>query len=157
VTAKARPFVAMIGALVYTLVGFRILASSIPSVLVDAREYVGQLNGSGGIGAVSIGVSDMIVAYALLVAGSIVVNWMLRSWARGAEPPVKLIYRIHGWTIVLPFVLLILVPVAFATRPGPLAQVLLPTSGVVWGVQFVLTAALLGVYGVRAAKTSRTL
>ncbi|HET9832276.1 MAG TPA: hypothetical protein VFP91_11220 [Vicinamibacterales bacterium] len=105
----------------------------------------------------SIGVSDMMVAYALLVAGSIVVNWMLRSWARGSEPAIKAIHRIHGWTTVLPFVLLILVPVAFATRPGPFAQLLLPTSGVVWGVQFVLTATLLGVYGVRAARTSKTL
>lgn len=146
----------MIGALVYALVGLRILASSIPSVVIDAREYVGQFNGSGGLGAVSIGLSDIMVAYAVLVAGSIVVNWMLRSWARGSEPAVRLIHRIHRWTIGLPFVLLILVPVAFATRPGPLAQVLLPTSGVVWGVQFVLTAVLLGVYGVRAAKTSRT-
>ena len=141
----------MIGALVYALVGLRILASSVPSVVVDVRESVGQFDGSGGVGAVSVGLSDTIVAYALLVVGSIVVNWMLRSWARASEPAVKVIHRIQGWTIVLPFVLLVLVPVTFAVRPGPLAQVLVPTSGVVWGVQFVLTATLLGVYGVRAA------
>jgi len=147
----------MVGALVYALVGLRILASSVPSVVLDAREYVGQFNASGGIGAVSVGVSNMMLASVLLVAASIVVNRMLRSWARGSKPAIRAIHRIHGWAIVLPFVLLVLVPVAFTLRPGPLAQLLLPMSGVVWGVQFVLTAMLLGAYGVRAARISRTL
>jgi phosphotransferase system glucose/maltose/N-acetylglucosamine-specific IIC component len=157
VTSRQRSVVAIVGALVYALVGLRILASSVPSVVVDAREFAGQSDGSGGLGAVSIGVSEILISYAALVIASIVASWMLARWARDAERGIRALHRIHRWTIVLPFVLLILVPVAFATRPGPLAQLLLPTSGVVWGVQFVLTAMLLGVYGVRAARTSKTL
>ena len=141
----------MFGALVYAPFGLRILLSSASSVVVDAREYV--RTDSGGLGAVSIGVSAIMLPYGLLVLGSIVANWMLAFWARGSDRTVKALHRIHRWTIVLPFVLVILVPVTFAVYPGQLAQLLLPTSGVVWGVQFVLTAALLGMYAVRTSRT----
>ena len=136
----------MFGALVYAPFGLRILLSSASSVVVDARDSV-------GLGAVSIGVSAIMLPYALLVLGSIVANWMLASWARGSDRNVKALHRTHRWSIALPFVLVILIPVAFATRSGPLGLLMLSMSGVLWGVQFVLTAALLGMYAWRTSRT----
>lgn len=144
----------MFGALVYALVGLRILLSSAASVVADAREYAGQFNGSGGIGAVSVGVSVVLLVYPLLWLASVVAHWMLRPWARGSDRTSKALYRTHGWMIILPFVLVLLVPVTFLTRLAALSQLLFSISGFAWGVQFVLTAALLGLY---AARTSRTL
>jgi hypothetical protein len=151
--SRSRTLIVIVGALVYALVGFRILLSSATSVVVDTRQYAGEFNGSGGLGAVSIGVSEITLLYALLVLASVVANWMLRSWARGSDRAVKVLYRIHRWTIVLPFVLVILVPVAFFALPGPLGLLFLAMSGVAWGVQFLSTAALLGMYALRTSRT----
>jgi hypothetical protein len=139
----------MFGALVYALVGFRILLSSASSVVVDARQYAGQVDGSGGVGAVSVGVSDTFLLYAALVIGSIVASWMLAPWVSDSDRRIKTLHRIHRWTIGLPFVFVILVPITFFLRPGPLSQLWVPASGVAWGLQFVLTAALLAAFAVR--------
>ena len=144
----------MLGTLVYAVFGLTILWSSAASIVVDAREYVGEINGSGGLGAVSVGVGAIVLPDALLVLGSIVANWMLSSWVRGSGGPIKTLHRIQRWAIVLPFVLVILVPIAFFTRPGPLGQLLLSISGMAWGLQFLLTAALLGMYAVRNSRAS---
>jgi len=142
----------MFGALVYALVGFRVLLSSASSVVVDAREYARQFDGSGGLGAVSVGVSDTFFLYAALVIGSIVASWMLAPWARDSERRIKALHRIHRWTIVLPFAFVILVPITFFLRPGPLSQLWVPASGVAWGLQFVLTAALLAAFTRRSRR-----
>jgi len=111
------------------------------------------LNEGGGLGAVSIGVTEILATYGLLVVGSVVANWMLASWARGSDHAIKTLHRAHRWLIGLPFVVVILIPVVvFATR-GPIGLVMLPLSGVLWGVQFVLTAALLAAYAVRTSRT----
>ena len=106
--ARARSLVALFGALIYALFGLRILASSAASLVVDTRDYI--VTSSEGLGAVSIGLS----------------------------------------AIILPDLLLLVV--AFFVHPGPFGQLLLPLSGVAWGMLFLLTAALLGAYGVRASR-----
>src|SRR5205823_3223285 len=106
--------------------------------------------GSGGFGAVSVGIDVIFLPYALLALASIVANVMLAAWARGSSGAIKSLHRTHRWAIVLAFVVVIAIPVGFAVRLRPSA--LLPLSGVVWGVQFVFTSVLLGAYTVRTTR-----
>ena len=86
----------MFGALVYALFGVRLFLSSVASLAVTIRELIPR-EGSGGLGAVSVGLTAILFPYTLL---------------------------------------------ALAT-------------GVVWGVSFVLTAVLLGLYALRTSSGSR--
>jgi hypothetical protein len=136
---------------VYAFAGLRILWFSLPSVAIAMRDYAATA--SGGLGAVSVGVDAVFEAYALLVVASIVANVMLLSWVRSSDGTAKALHRVQRWSILLAFVVMIAGAVGFTIIPGPMAIVLVPMSGAVWGVEFVLTAALLGMY---AAKTART-
>jgi len=149
-TSKARTLIAMFGALVNALTGLRLLWFSLPSVAIAIRDYAATA--SGGIGAVSVGVDVVFEAYAFLAVASIVANVMLRPWVRKSDATVKAIHRTQRWAIVLAFVVMIAGAVGFTMMPGPMAVLLVPMSGVVWGVQFLLTAALLGMYALRPAK-----
>jgi hypothetical protein len=142
-TAKQRSIVAMFGALAYALLGFRVFLSSAVSVatFVDMRA-----SGSAGLGAVSIGISEAFVELAVPMLGSIVINWMLRGWARGSDS-AKTLHRTQKWSIVLAFAVALAMP--FFPIPGALAWV--PLGGLAWGASLLLTAALLGTYALRAS------
>ena len=147
----------MVGALVYALFGLRLIFSSAVSVLADIREYFADPVGSSGLGAVSIGLTALVLPYGLLAIASIVANWMLASWARASDQAVKRLHRAHRWSIVFPFVWVagvVVAVVAFNVFHGSaqLGFVWFSLSGVVWGMQFVLTAALLGAYAVRHSR-----
>ena len=146
--SKSRTLVAAFGVLVFALFGLRILLSSLASVVVGLRDYA--KTASGGIGAVSFGMDLLFMPYALLAVASIVANVMLRSWVRRSDATVKAIHRTQRWSIVLAFVVMLASVVGFTTASGPMPFVLVPMSGVVWGTTFVLTAALLGLYALRA-------
>ena len=61
--------IAAFGALIYGLFGVRILSSSIVSLLIATRDY--SSTGSGGIGAVSVGMDVILLPYVLLAMASI--------------------------------------------------------------------------------------
>ena len=63
-----------------------------------------------------------------------------------ATPPQR-------WSIVLALVVAIAAVVGFNIGGGPLPIVMLPLSAVMWGLQFVLTAVLLGTYAMRTSRT----
>jgi len=146
--------IAAFGALIYALFGLRVFMWSAASVIIDAREYTET--GSGGVGAVSVGMDAIFLPYALLALASIVASVMLAAWAHGSGTAIKTVHRMHRWAIVLAFLVMLAIPVEFGMRLGPsrLALVLLPLSGVVWGVQFLLTAVLLGAYAARSAAST---
>ncbi len=148
-TPKLRAVVAAIGALIYAPVGVRILAWTIPSVWIAARDY--SATASGGVGAVSGAIDAVFAAYALLVMGSIVANWMLATWARQSGGKITTLHRAQRWSIVFAFVVLIASVIGLPVAGGPLPFLLLPLSGAMWGVLFVLTAALLGTYAFRTS------
>ena len=138
---------AMLGALVYAIAGVRVLRWSLPAVVAAFREYWPP--GSGGLGAVSIGLSEMLVALVLpLVA--IVANRSLARWARGSGGAAVVLHRAQTWVIVLAFAVVI-AGVALAVRSESMLFLALPLDAVVWGALFVLTAALLGVYAARSS------
>ena len=147
-TAKQRSIVALFGALVYALFGLRVLLWSIPSVFITAG-----VSGSAGLGAVSVGISETLVEFALPAIGSIIVNRMLRAWARSAGERARALHQAQRWSIVLAFVLVIATPIAFAAGMVPPSLAVFSLAGIVWGAQFVLTAALLGMYALRTART----
>src|SRR4051812_9003715 len=138
-TPRARSLIAAIGALVYALFGLRILLSSLASVASEIHDYA--VTAAGGIGAVSFGTDIFFFPYALLALAAIVANVMLRSWMRRSDGTVKALHRTHRWSIVLAFVVMIASVAGFNAGAFPLPFLLVPLSGVVWGVQFVLTAA----------------
>jgi hypothetical protein len=148
--SKARTLVAAFGALVYAIFGLRILLSSLASVAVEVHDYAATA--SGGIGVVTTRVDVVFLPYVLLALASIVSNVMLRSWVRSSDSRVKALHRTQRWSIVLAFVVMLASAATFTIATGPLPFVLVPWSGVVWGLQFVLTAALLGLYALRIAK-----
>jgi len=138
--SKSRTLVAAFGALVYALYGLRILSWSLVSVWIAVRDYT--QTAAGGIGMVSV----FFLPYIVLALASIVANVMLRSWVRSSDGTVKALHRTQRWSIVLAFAVMIASVVGVNVGAFPLPFVLVPLSGVVWGVQFVLTAALLGLY-----------
>ena len=144
--SKRRTLVAGFGALVYALFGLRILLSAIASLLVSLRDSLGA---SGGAFGYSLDI--IVVPYVLLALASIVANVMLRRWARGSDATVRAIHRTHRWSIVLTVVVAIASIADFNIAGSPLPVVLLPLSAIMWGLQFVLTAALLGTYVFRAS------
>jgi len=149
--SKSRTLVAAFGALIYALYGIRIISWSLVSVWVAVRDYA--QTASGGLGAVSVGIDVVLLPYVLLALASIVANVMLRSWVRSSDGAVKALHRTQRWSIVLAFVVMIASVAGFTVAAGPLPFMLVPLSGVVWGVQFVLTAALLGTYVFRASRS----
>jgi hypothetical protein len=148
---KQRSIIAMFGALIYALFGIRILLSSIPSVWIAARDYAATA--SGGIGAVSVAVDVIFAPYVLLALASVVVNRMLAGWARQAGGNIKALHRTQRWSIVLALVVAIATVVGFNIGGGPLPFVMLPLSAVMWGLLFVLTGVLLGLYALRTSRT----
>jgi hypothetical protein len=135
--------------LVYGLFGLRILLSSIAELMVSLRD---NLSTSGG-GFFAFSVDVIVVPYALLALASIVANVMLRRWARASGGTARALHRAHRWSIVLAFAVGLAEIVGFNVGGSPLPVVLLPLSAVAWGLQFVLTAALLAAYAVRASRT----
>jgi len=138
----------MAGALLYVVVGLRLFASSAGSLVTFASSY------SAGVGAVSVGFSDVFALYAVLALASIVANRMLSGWARGSEASVTRLYRAHFVSIVVAFVVMVGAPAAVALHVSA-AMWLIELSGVAWGAAFVLTALLLGLYAQRASSGSR--
>jgi hypothetical protein len=145
---KPRAVVAAVGALIYAPVGVSILWSSMAGVAGAIRDY----SAGSGIGAVSAGVDVMFLSYVLLAMASIVASRMLAPWARQSGGNIAVLHRTQRWSIVLAFAVVFASVVAFNVRIGPVPFLLLPLSGVVWGFQFVLTAALLGVYALRTSR-----
>ena len=146
---KPRSIVAALGAVIYALSGLRVLWASVASDLIVGRQFdfdLADFAGSGGIGAVYVGVDVFVLWYAVLALSSIAVNRLLATWARGSDRNVTRLYRVQGWSIVVSFALLAASVIVFNVRPGPLPFMLFPLSGAFWGVQFLLTSALLGTY-----------
>jgi len=144
---KPRSVVAMIGALVYAFAGVIVLRWSLPGVAVAFREYGPE--GSGGLGAVSVGINEALAGLVLPIV-AIVANRGLVRWARGSDGAASAVHLAHTWTIAVALAIVIAGAIAFAVRPGPLLFVALPLDAVVWGVLFVLTAALFGMYAAKS-------
>ena len=138
--------IAALGALIYALFGVRILSSSVPSVWITARDYAAA---SGGIGVVSTAVDMIFVPYVLLAMASVVANRMLAGWARQSGGNIRTLHRTQRWTIVLALAVAIAAVVGFNIGGGPLPILMLPLSAMMWGLLFVLTAVLLGVYALK--------
>jgi len=147
---NARSFVAGLGALVYALVGGRLLLSSFQSALTAVRDYNAS---SGGIGAVSIGVSLALVELVLPVL-AIIVNRLLAPWARRSDAVAKALHRAQLWALVFALVAVFADSVFLVS--AALGFVLLALSGVLWAIAFLLTAALLVTYARRTATPVRT-
>jgi hypothetical protein len=145
---RARSFVAAFGSVVYVVAGAPLLYSSLSNTLAAARMFRA---GSGGVGAVSVGLGELLVEV-VLPAVAIAVNRLLAAWARRSDGSMKALYRAQQWALLVALVVLFAVPVAFLTSAGALPLVLLPFSGVLWGIVFLLTAALLATF----VRTSRT-
>jgi len=70
---------------------------------------------------------------------------------RRSNGKVKALHRTQRWSIVLAFVVMLASVAGLTVAGGPLPFALVPLSGVVWGLEFLVTAALLGLYARRAA------
>jgi hypothetical protein len=147
-TGNARTVAAMAGALLYAVVGLRLFSNAAGSLVALASSY------SAGLGAVSVGLTDVFALYALLALASVVANRMLSGWARGSERSVTRLYQAHLVSIVVAFLMVIAGPAAVALQVNA-AMWLVELSGVAWGVTFVLTALLLGLYAQRTSSGSR--
>jgi hypothetical protein len=139
---RARSFVAAFGSLVYVVAGGPLLYSSLSNTVAAARMFRA---GSGGLGAVSIALNELLLEVAL-PALAIAVNRLLAPWARRSDGAMKALHRAQQGALVVALVGLFAVPVAFLASVGPLPFVLLPLSGVLWSIAFLLTAALLLAY-----------
>ena len=65
-----------------------------------------------------------------------------------------MLHRVHTWTFVVGFVLVMALLTAAARQTVPFAlELLLPLVGFFWSVQFIFAAVLLGTYTVRTART----
>ncbi len=71
---------------------------------------------------------------------------MLRPWARRSDLTAKRLHRAQKWSIVIAFAAILASPLFVIL--GPLAG--LAVGGLALGASFVLTAALLGTYALRA-------
>jgi hypothetical protein len=140
----------MLGALVYAIAGVRVLTSSIGALFAAIREYSLE-SGGGGLGAVSFGLSEILIELVLPVA-AIVTNRLFVRWARGSGRVANALHRAHSWTIVAAFAILIVGIISFAVRPGPLLFLAIPFDAVVWGLLFLVTAGLLGVYAMQSPR-----
>src|SRR5262245_35897448 len=111
---RARLFVAAFGSVVYVVAGAPLLYSSLSNTLTAARMFRA---GSGGVGAVSIALSELLVEV-VLPALAIAVNRLLAPWARRSEGSMKSLHRAQQWALVVALVVLFAVPVAFLTSAG---------------------------------------
>ena len=59
--------------------------------------------GSGGLGAVSAGVSEALVVIVLAVPVPVVLNRLLRRWARSTEGAARRLHRLHSIALWLFF------------------------------------------------------
>jgi hypothetical protein len=144
--AKLRAVLACLAALAFFLAAAWILWSTTSGLYFDLTA-----SGSAGLGAVSIGISEMVVEYVLLALASLVVNRLLASWARSAGGTIKTWHRVHMWTIPAGFAALV-VTIALVVATGSFPIIVLasePLSRIFWAAQFVLTAALLCTYALR--------
>ena len=142
----------MVGALVYALPGARLALSSLANAFVALRDVTSE---SGGVGAVGFSLEIVVIPYALLAIAAIVVNGMLRGWARGSNRTARTLLRAQRWSIIAAFAVLLVEPIVLGLHVGgPWVLALIPLTGVVWGVLFLLTASLLGTYAMKAARTS---
>ena len=142
----------MFGALVYALFGLRMFLSSIATLLGSLRETFARE--TGGMAFYAFGIDVFFAPIALLAIASIVVSVMLATWARSAGSTVKALHRTQRWSLMLAFAVLLAMPVVMRfdlipTPPSPI--VMFSLNGVLWGAQFVLTAALLGLYAARSS------
>jgi hypothetical protein len=122
----------------------RILLSSIASLLVSLRDAA-----STGGGSFAFSMEIIVEPYVLLALASIVANVMLRSWARRSDGAATTLHRAHRWSIVLALVVALASIAGVNVAGTALPIVLLPLSAIAWGLQFVLTSALLAAYALR--------
>ncbi len=144
--AKLRAVLACLAALVFVLAAVWILWSTTSGLYFNLTATE-----SAGLGAVSIGISEMVVEYVLFALASVVVNRLLASWARNAGGTIKTWHHVHTWAIPAGFAALVAtIAVVVAMGSFPIvALVSGPLRGMFWAAQFVLTAALLSTYAVR--------
>jgi hypothetical protein len=107
---------------------------------------------SGGLGAVSAGVSEALVELVVGLPFAVVVNRLLRHWARSRGGRRRTLHRLHSWLLFLVFPLFVVAVAAptpvFNDRVWSLSLGLIlgSLSSVVYGVQFLLIGSLLGMY-----------
>jgi hypothetical protein len=106
---------------------------------------------TGGIGAVSVGISEALIELLLGLPLAILANRLLRQWARSARDLRRTLHHLHTWALWL-------LPVLFAIggltlrAPGTgdtaifSAIAIASLFSVVYGLQFLLLGALLGMY-----------
>lgn len=146
---KTRSLIAAFGALVYALFGLRILLSSIVSLAVSLRDTLSQPGG----GMFAFGIDLLVAPYFLLALASIVANVMLRDWARKSDARAKTLHRAQRWSIMLALAMALATVVGFNVSGNPSPLVLVPMMAIVWGAQFLVTAALLGMYAMRTSRS----
>lgn len=106
--------------------------------------------GSGGLGAVSVGVPGSAALLLIALPVCVLMNRRLRAWARTTPGRSYTLHRLHSLTLWLFFILLALA-VALMLLAGnevavfAAAGILLPVM-VLYGLQFLLLGALLGLY-----------
>jgi hypothetical protein len=133
--------------LLYAVFGVRILSASLVSVGITVRDYAATAG--GGVTAVGFSADVIFLPYVVLALASIIANRMLAPWARQSGGNIRTLHRTQRWSIVLAFAVALASIAGLTMAGGPLPFMLLPFSGVMWGLQFVLTAILLGFYSVR--------
>src|SRR5690349_62382 len=142
----------MFGAIVYALTGARLALRSLADASVALHDIASE---SRGVGIVSVFFEIVAIPYALLAIAAIVVNWMLRGWARRSDRTARMLLQAQRWSSVVAFAVLLVEPIVLGLHVGgPWVPALIPLTGIVWGVQFLLTAALLGKYVMRTARAS---
>src|ERR687895_1485754 len=99
---------------------------------------------SGGLGAVSSGVSEALVELVVGLPFAIIANSLLRHWARSAPGRRRMLHRVHSWLLflVLPlFVVAVAAPTAVPSDgvwPSRTGLILGSLSSVAYGLQFLL-------------------
>jgi len=143
---KLRALIAIVAAVAYTLAGVGLLMSSSKTALVSAGAF-----GSAGLGAVSIGISELLGETLLFVLLAYIANRMLAAWARGSSVAVKRLHRLHWWSIPVMCGVTVAGTIAAVTTWGVAGFSL---TGILWGLQLLLTAVLLMTYAVRTFRTA---
>ena len=148
----ARRGVAAVGCLISLAAGGYILFWSIGVLSFFVFERFAPWHGSGGLGAVSSGVSEALVELLFGLPFAILANRLLRHWARSAPGRRRRLHRVHSWMLILVFPLFVTAVATPIALPSDgvwmLSAALIVGSlySVVYGVQFLLLGALLGMY-----------
>ena len=137
--SELRAVVAAVGALAIGFLGLYELR-----VTMASAEFL--LHWDSGLGAMSIGISEVLVEF----FPGVVVNRVLSAWARRSGGAIRMLHRVQSWTLILMFVAAAIVWLVRQLFVSTLAG--WPIYGLLFGGQMMLAAALLGTYALRTSR-----